>query len=195
MKKLIFLIIALFFTIPSFSKTAKEFTFDGIKLGDNYQKTIMNKPPYMTPCDNDPIDKNTRRAMFYAPEVCRSTPAFPDNTLVTFYLKFDDSENRYSQPVEVIFWLGGNYFEGKTDFPYSVGIKPEAITAFGKPEIINRDYRNKIWKVYRFAGDINALSLDGKVLGYIIGPMPESFESEQWRMIFKIYRTFYIKRK
>jgi hypothetical protein len=149
----------------------------------------------MTPCDNDPVDKNTRRAMFYAPRECRKTPAFPDNTLVTFCLKFDDSENLYSQPIEAILWLGGKYFEGKTDFPYTIDINPETITAFGKAKIINKEYKKKVWSVYRFNGDINAISLDKKVIGYVIGAMPESLENEQWRMIFKIYRTYCMKGK
>jgi hypothetical protein len=155
----------------------------------------MVKPPYTAPCDNDPIDKNARRAMFYAPEKCRRSPAFPDNTLVTFYLKFDESENRYSQPVEAILWLGGNYFQGKTDFPYSAGINPVTITAFGKPEIITRDYKNRIFKIYRFNGDINAIVLEGKVIGYIVGTMPDSQESEQWRMILKVYRAYFMRGK
>lgn len=195
MRKIFLAISVLFFALSAFSKTAEEFTFDGIRLGDNYQEKIAVKFPYTAPCDNDPVDKNSRRAMFYAPVECRRMPAFPDNTLVTFYLKFDDSDKKYSQPVEALFWLGGNYFEGKTDFPYKVGINPETIKEFGKAEIINRDYRKKIWQVYRFKGNISAISLEGKVLGYIIGPMPESFDNEQWRMIFKIYRMYYMKGK
>lgn len=132
MEKILITVIALLIAIPAYSKKAEEFTFDGIKLGDNYQEKVLNRMPYMAPCDNDPVDKKTRRAMFYAPRECRKTPAFPDNTLVSFCLKFDDSENLYSQPIEEILWLGGKYFEGKTDFPYTIDINPEAITAFGK---------------------------------------------------------------
>ncbi len=194
MIKILYIFISLILAIPSFSKTAEDFTFGGIKLGDIYQEKIMDKHPYTAPCDNDPIDKNARRAMFYAPVECRNAPAFPENTLVAFYLKFDDSDNRYSQPVEAILWLGGNYFTGRSDFPYAVGINPDTITAFGKAVIINRDYKNRIFQIYRFKGDINAIVFERKVIGYIIGAMPDSQESEQWRMILKLYRVYCMKR-
>ena len=40
MKKFLITVAALLFTFPSFSKTSEDFSFDGIKLGDNYNHII-----------------------------------------------------------------------------------------------------------------------------------------------------------
>jgi len=176
-------------------KSTAEYTFDGFKLGDIYADKVMNRAPYDKPCDNDPIDKKARRFMVYGALPCRDL-TFPDQTTVMFYLKFSD-KGRYSQPIEAFAFLHGSYFNDKTDFFIKPGDKLEDARARLGAIIKNFQIKRKEYTldVIQSAGDVYILHTGGKVVGLVIGPMPEDPENEQWRGLMQMYQRYTPKTK
>ena len=173
------------------AKSAKEYVFDGFKLGDNYGADVMTRSPYDVPCDNDPIDKKNRRFMVYGALPCRNL-VFPEKTTVVFYLKFSESPNEYNQPIEAFAYLYGSYFNGKTDFPLKPGDElKKAREIYGK-ENPSFEIKRKKWAltVYPFPGNIYVIAIGEKILGFVFGPMPESPDNEQWRGLMQMYARY-----
>ncbi len=172
--------------LASPAPAARRYLLDGIRLGDNYAEA-MGRTPYSEPCDNDPIDKKARRFMVYGALPCRKL-VFPEQTTVLFYLAFSE-EDRYAQPIEALAWLGGDYFEKRSDFPVSIGITPEAAEArLGKATSeLDLPGDGQQLKVRKHQGDVYSVTLVDKVVGYVIGPMPADPSNEQWRGLAQMY--------
>lgn len=171
-------------------KGTAQYTFDGFKLGDNYAQTVMNRPPYDQPCDNDPIDNNARRFMIYGALPCRDL-TFPNQTTVMFYLKYSAKE-RYAQPIEAFAFLHGDYFNDKTDFFIKTGDKLEDARAKLGAIVNNFTIKRKEYtlEVIQSAGDVYILHNNETVVGLVIGGMPEDPENEQWRGLMQMYQRY-----
>ncbi len=171
-------------------KKTSDYTFDGFKLGDNFATKVMNRAPYDKPCDNDPIDNNSRRFMVYGAQPCRDM-TFPQETAVMFYLKYSAKE-RYSQPIEAFAYLHGSYFKDKSSYFVQPGDKLEDARAklgaiLGDFQIKLDDY---VLDVVQSAGDVYILHKGGKVVGLVFGPMPSDHENEQWRGLMQMYKRY-----
>ena len=66
-------------------RDASSYKFDGFKLGSSYFTEVMSRPPYENPCDDDPVDNESRRCMIYGALPCRGR-SFPEHTTVIFFL-------------------------------------------------------------------------------------------------------------
>ena len=173
-------------TTASAAPASRVYQLDGTRLGDGYAE-VMKRAPYQEPCDNDPIDEKRRRFMVYGAKPCRDR-IFPEQTTVLFYLAFSN-EGRYAQPIEAIAWLGGAYFEKRSDFPLAIGITPEAAEAKLGKAIAELDLRGggQGLKVRQHPGDVYSVALGHKIVGYVIGPMPADAANEQWRGLSQMY--------
>ncbi|HEY3353819.1 MAG TPA: hypothetical protein VGQ83_11265 [Polyangia bacterium] len=171
-------------------RVAKDFSFDGFKLGDDYGRKVMTRAPYDAPCDNDPIDHQRRRFMVYGALPCRDR-VFPDQTTVMFYLRFS-KEAPYQQPIEAFAYLYGSYFNAKTDFPLKPGDALAKATktlgaARGTLELTSRGVT---LTAHRFDGDIAVIANGAVIVGFVLGPMPAAADNEQWRGLMQMYRRY-----
>jgi len=175
---------------PPRARDAASYTFDGFKLGTLYGSEVMARPPYDQPCDNDPIDNKARRFMVYSARPCRER-TFPENTTVVFYLKYAETPDKYNQPIEAFGWLGGDYFASRSDFPARTGQPASAANeALGAPLKTFTVERKARLTVQRHPGDVWSLAEDGSVVGFVVGPMPEDPESEQWRGLMQMFERY-----
>jgi len=199
-------------------KHARDYSLDGIKIGDIYSTIVMSHAPYLSPCDDDLIDHGTRRAMFYAALPCRNQQTFPNNTSVVFFLK-GDKHRPYHQPIEAIAFFGGTYFSHNTNFPLSPGDHlskafdlvgnpiPNRTLSWGKAEFDMTGYPFNIISAIPFPGDIYAVvgqsekdssaamkhlprKSDPKIIGIILGEMPQDTKNEQWDGLLAVYLRY-----
>ncbi len=190
-----FAVMMILFMVPSAAgakgiKATKEYSFDGFKLGDNYAEKVKSRSPYDKPCDNDPIDNRSRRFMVYGAEPCRGL-SFPEKTTLMFYLKYSQTE-RYAQPIEAFAFMGGGYFNDKSDLFIKVGDRVDE--ARSKLGVLLRTFKIKRkgfeLGVHQSAGDLYVLFKESQVVGLVIGPMPEDPENEQWRGLMQMYARY-----
>lgn len=184
------------------------YRFDGFRLGDLYGSKVMVRRPYRRPCDDDPIDRRKRRFMVYGALPCRGR-TFPESTTVAFYLRYAKSAP-YDQPIEAFAWMGGHYFDTRSNFPLRVG-EPAARAdrVLGGPVAA---FRLRPWgrrlrrllrlrraegrptdlglKVVRYRADVSVLVDRGTLVGFVVGPMPDNPESEQWRGLMQMYQRY-----
>ncbi len=169
-------------------KPASDYTFDGIKLGMNFKNDIMFKEPFNVFCDDDPIDNGTRLLVVYTATDCRKT-RFPEDTSVIMYCP-EYPEDKFDQPLEAIAVVHGNYFLERSDFPIKINEPFDSYDIESEPV----STRMKFIEIMRYGEDIAVVTMDvgNKKLigGYVVGKMPDDLETESWRSIFKIYRSF-----
>lgn len=96
---------------------------------------------------------------------------------------------RCSQPIEAFAWLGGNYFETRSDFPAKIGIPAtEADAKLGAPSakltILGHGGQLEV-RFHR--GDVQSVVLGDRVVGDVIGPMPNEPGNEQWTGLSQMY--------
>lgn len=178
-------------------KGAAAYTFDGIQIGSRFQSEVMPRPPYSTPCDIDPLDNPPGRIVVYGAKKCREQ-RFPEDTSVVFYLRGGKDEDRdLDVPIETIIWMGGGYFAERSDFPLQTGEpSTRATEVLGRPV---RSFRigeeERTLEVSTFgAGDVHAIAAGGKLVGFVVGRMPESTENERWEGLLQLYYRFTVGR-
>ncbi|MFO0575465.1 MAG: hypothetical protein U1A78_15840 [Polyangia bacterium] len=173
-------------------RLAHEYRFDGLKLGDLYATAAHARPPYDRPCDDDPVDHSTRRAMVYGARPCRGA-AFPEGTSVIFFLPYvsEHQEDWLRQPILAFAFLGGTYFHRRTSFPLRVGDPAARARILGPVEAtISFPGYDTTLRAERHPGDVYAL-LDGdKVVGGLLGAMPAEPASEQWDVLLQMYERY-----
>lgn len=175
---------------------ANGLTFDGFKLGDRYGSTVLGRDPYRNPCDDDPIDKKRRRFMVYGALPCRGR-SFPEGTTVAFYLTFSDQSDRYDQSIEAFAWLGGGYFETRSNFPARTGQSPPAVdSVLGAPvSTVRLAHNGGPLNARHHGGDVWSIAKSDAVVGFVVGSMPSDAESEQWRGLVQMYERYTAPRR
>ena len=177
-------------SVPTYSSTG--FTFDGFKLGDRYESKVTARAPYNAPCDNDPIDNRSRRFMVYGALPCRGR-TFPEQTTVMFYLAMNpEGASKYEQPIVAFAWLGGGYFKSRSTFPLAPGEpKARAREVFGAA-LQTFDIAWKRWTlaVSRHKNDIYSIENGDNLAGFVVGPMPDDPQNEQWRGLGQMWGRY-----
>jgi hypothetical protein len=168
---------------------ASKLRFDGFKLGDNYG-VVMQRVPYNAPCDNDPIDKRSRRFMVYGALPCRDR-TFPEQTTVIFYLAYSDAA-KYEQPIQAFAYLHGRYFDKKTNFPLKPGDALSSAPRYLGSVERTMTIRRKSWTLaaQRYRSQIHVLANGEKIVGFVFGPMPDDPQNEQWRGLMQMYQRY-----
>jgi hypothetical protein len=101
-------------------RAGTDYALDGLRLGDTFAQAAA-KAPWSSPCDQDPVADKARRAVIYGTKRCPKAP-FPGNTNAVLFLAFR-ADPKEAAPIEAMAWLGGNYFDSRSDFPVALGTK------------------------------------------------------------------------
>jgi len=176
------------------TRTATSFTFDGFQLGNDFATKVMARAPYQHPCDDDPVANGAQRVVIYAGRECRGQ-TFPSSTTVVFFLAHAEGDSRFAQPIQAMAWMGGNYFEqnNRSDFPARLNQPVAAVDRIlGQPA---RTFSLGPATVRVHAGDIYSVALEGRVKVYIVGPMPDEPQAEQWEAVVEMYQEFAAPRR
>jgi hypothetical protein len=169
---------------------ASVYTFDGFKLGSFYGSTVMSRAPYDNPCDNDPIDNKNRRFMVYGALPCRGR-TFPEGTTVMFFLHYSESEKPEDHPIEAFGWLGGNYFQSRSNFPLHTGepaIRADKVLGKAIRTFITGGKRGLT--VREHPGNVYSIEDQSKLVGFVIGQMPANPGNEQWQGVVQMYNRY-----
>jgi hypothetical protein len=167
---------------------AEHVKLDGFQLGSLYGSAVMSRAPYDKPCDDDPVDGRARRFMVYGALPCREL-VFPEETTVAFYLRFAEGAGELEQPIEAVAWLGGSYFSSRSDFPVRIG-EPAARASevLGAAETtFHVDRKGQVVLVQKHRGNAWAIVDAGMLVGFVLGPMPDDPDNEQWRGLMQMY--------
>jgi hypothetical protein len=168
-------------------RTATDYTFDGFRLGANLRTDVMSKAAYATPCDSDPIEGRKRTIVVYMGQECRGQ-TFPDNTTVLFYLPFAEGDASLAQPIQAMAWMGGSYFDSRSDFPARVGQRPAQVdSALGRPTSTFRlGGRRRFVTVREHTGDVFSVVYERRVVAFVVGQMPDNHEAESWEGLLEM---------
>ena len=173
-------------------KTARQYRFDGFRVGENFGK-LFKRAPYNTPCDNDPVDKRRMRAMVYGALPCRKR-VFPQKTTVVLLLKNGrPAGHRYSLPIVALAFVHGRYFKKRSNFPIHPGDRlKKARRKLGRVigKLVLPIRRRPSMTAHRFAGNIHILTEGTLVRGVVVGKMPRDPKNEQWRVITQMVRRY-----
>ncbi len=181
---------------------AKSVQLDGIRLGTSLA-TLMDRAPYDKPCDLDALPQLARSAVVYAGKPCHEQ-TFPEGTTVLFLLTYaeGDSATQLAQPIEAMAWLGGTYFDARSNLPVKIGAKqPELDAALGAPAVsfqIGTEFETVTdtpdpkpvgdpLLAHHHGKDLWSLTRSGVAVGFVVGPMPQDAENEQWRSISRLF--------
>ncbi len=173
------------------AKTAEDIVLDGFRLGDSYAE-LIKRTPYQDPCDDDPVDaEKTTRAMVYGGLPCRGQ-TFADGTTLVVFLPFEEPDV-FNKPIEAVVWLGGSYFNERSNFGLKIGADRSAVSeTLGKPtgrfvildplELVVEFYRGDQFVI--FDGDVAA--------GFAIGSMPKELRAtdEHWEGVAQMYSRY-----
>jgi hypothetical protein len=175
-------------------KTARQYRFDGFRVGDNFGK-LFKRAPYNKPCDNDPVDKRRMRAMVYGALPCRGQ-VFPQKTTVVLLLKnvrTTSGGHRYALPIVALAYIHGHYFKKRSNFPIHPGDRlSKARRKLGRVlgNLVLRVRRRPSMTAHRFAGNIHILTEGTLVRGVVVGKMPSDPANQQWRVIAQMVRRY-----
>ena len=184
------------------SRASNKLTFDGISVGDSLA-SVLARPNFREPCGDDSINAGQRRLISFMAKPCRDL-AFPNKTTVILFVPRKDGPDKDAQPVEALVWLGGTYFEPRSQFPGKMGMAvAEFEAALGpgralKPEIEDgnlglhgrRTNEGVTLTARKHPGDVHSLTERGVAIGFVVGTMPDDPDDERWRMIAQLYRSF-----
>lgn len=168
-------------------RAATDYTFDGFRLGASFRSAVMSKAPYQHPCDADPIEDRGRTIVVYMGQECRGQ-TFPDRTTVLFYLRYAADDASLDQPVEAIAWMGGSYFDTRSDFPARIGQPPAQVDrALGPAASTFRlGGRRRFVTVRAHPGNVYSVVYERRVVAFVVGQMPADHEAESWEGLLEM---------
>jgi hypothetical protein len=156
-------------------------TVDGIRLGTPVAE-VLAREPYAKPCDIDPIDQSRATLYFWAAGPCRKEAPFPGQTSVVIVTpRAPKGAPEGQQPIELLSWTGGSFFEGKTNLPIQIGDDAGAARgALGPPtseepvtDLAERGSEEPMPNValLSWSGRVHALVRDGRVVALAVGSL------------------------
>lgn len=171
---------------------AVSLTVDGAKLGDPIG-ALMKRAPYEQPCDVDAIDHDKATLYFWAAGECRKAPPFPGKTTLVILTPPAARAQRAEQPMVLIAWAGGSYFDDKTGLPVRIGDSPDhlvktlgAPTATKEHVAVGREKRAGGRLVSW--GRVHALVTGDKVVALAVGELDIKAEGELAETLQRLYK-------
>jgi hypothetical protein len=166
-------------------------TVDGVTPGATVG-ALLAREPYRAPCDVDPIDHKRATLYFWAAGPCREAPPFPGGTSVVVVTARDPNAPPEQQPIEILGWAGGAYYEGKTNLPLHLGDTPErALAALGKPTAIRQtsEIRGgaRVDTIAFSWGSVHAYAVKGAVVAIALGALDLGAEGERAQTLERLY--------
>ena len=162
---------------------ASVFSFDGLRLGDDYAK-VKRQPGWAEPCDIDKREDGKVAAVVYPAAACKST--FSHGTSVMLYA---DAAPEGAGPLRVIAWLGGDYFSARSTFPVHVGAsEDEATELLGHPAL-SFELESDVGRltVHKHPHGLYSLIDRGVAVGFVAGEIPGESASGRWGDLAKLY--------
>ena len=105
-------------------KTASDYHFDGFKLGDLYSKTHFADPELLH-IDNMKFGDTFLPPVVYAARwglVEKGESAGLQGTTSLYFLHaVPEASKQFDQPIVTFVWMGGSYYNTRSDFPLHVG--------------------------------------------------------------------------
>lgn len=173
-------------------KAAGEYLLDGIRIGDPIGP-VLTRAPYDRPCDIDPVDGRTGWIAVYGGLPCNDR-TFPEGTSVVFLTTPEGTEDEPSGTIEAVAWLRGTWFSTRSDFPLAPGVRLAMVRRhFGRPVRTLRIVRQSTeLTAHVFAAGVSALTAghDGRVIGFVLGRMPDDPANERWRAMAQVLDRF-----
>jgi hypothetical protein len=175
------------------------FTFDGFHLGDTFG-SIATRAPYNDPCDIDPIEDGAFTGVVYGARPCRDR-AFPEHTTVVLVLSRTEGLPDESQTILGLAWMGGGYFNERSDFPLDVG-EPAARASEVLGPVVRSfplERHGVTLLVQEHAGATPcgglcpttfSLVAGDTLVGFVVGFMPDDPGAERWGMIMQMYERY-----
>jgi hypothetical protein len=158
-------------------------TFDGAKLGSPIG-TLLARAPYEKPCDIDPIDKKKATLFFWAAGPCREAPAFPGGTTVVILTPHSTDAARAEQPVSLVAWAGGTYFDDKTSVPVRIGDTAEhARKLLGAPTATKQGEAGTSFSW----GNVHALVIADRIVVLAMGDLDIKAEGERAETLDRLH--------
>jgi hypothetical protein len=143
-------------------------TFDGLALGAPASAFLAR---FGTPCDVDPIDRKQSRLYFWSGFAgCREQAPFGGGTTVVLIAKNGAPPD--DQPVEIVAWFGGAWFDTRASVGIAIGETQSAVAA--KLGAAVRDEERELRDVgagreVEYPGDVHVLFADGRAIGIAVG--------------------------
>jgi hypothetical protein len=159
-------------------------TFDTLSLGDPVSAFLDR---FGDACDDDPIDKEKANLWFWAgAEGCKEQKPFPEETTVLVVTPY--SKAAKEQPVELVAWFGGTYFNARSTMKIHIGDSAtEVQNKLGEPVFLIPHLNVSIpgadgyipgMRRADYQGEIHVLYRDEKVVGIAVGKLKGGEERE-----------------
>jgi len=156
-------------------------TIDGAEVGSPIG-ALLSRAPYDQPCDVDAIDKKKAVLFFWAAGECRKSPAFPDGTSLVIITPPGAAVARGEQPMTLVAWAGGTYFDDKTNLPVHMGASfAQLQKALGTPTATKKNIELRGGQPPGVAlswGRVHALVVGGKAAVLAMGDLDINAEGE-----------------
>jgi hypothetical protein len=177
-------------------------TLDGIAVGSSVA-SLFARAPFREPCSDDAINAGQRRLLSYMAKPC-SDRSFPEKTTVIVFAPRKDGPDKDAAAIEAIVWLGGTYFESRSQFPAKVGMSVAALeSALGPGRLLRaniedgnfgrhgvRTNEGVTLTARKHGDDVHSLTEHDVAIGFVVGTMPDDPDDERWRMIAQLYNKF-----
>lgn len=174
---------------PTSNVDLASITIDGIRLGAPVAE-VLARAPYTTPCDVDPIDQRRATLYFWAAGPCHDAGPFPEQTSVVIVTpQAPKGASDQEQPVELVIWAGGSFFDSKTNLPVKIGddataaraslgtpTHEEPITDLAQPGA-DEPMPNVV--LLSWSARVHVLTRDGRVMAIAVGSLEGGEERRQ----------------
>ncbi len=156
-------------------------TFDTFSLGDPVGGFVDR---YGAACDDDPIDKERSTLYFWSGfDGCKEQKPFPEETTVVAVTPF--SKAWRDQPVDLLVWFGGTYYNNRSSLKIKIGDKAADVDK--QLELVHKDAVENVagpegkidgLRQATYAHDIHVLYRDERVVGIGVGKLKGGEERE-----------------
>lgn len=160
-------------------RAGREYPVDGAQVGQPFAE-VRAREAYGEPCSVAPA--GPRRVALYGAKGCKR--AFSADTSAVFLLEGEGAK----QTVGAIAWLGGSWFDNRSNFPVNLRTPlpdEDPRTLAGAIELpatatLKLGEGADGLRVTRFGEDIYIIDDGGRVVGIVVGVMPGDGKSPQW---------------